>query len=163
MAKVRERMKLTGSCLDPFASYLLIRGLKTLAIRVERACHNARRIMEFLSEHPNVAQVHYPGLGNHESNAVASRQMRDFGMMVAFDIKGGGRTAEAFINHLRLWYLATSLGGVESTVSYPILSSHAGLSDDRLRQMGVSGATVRLSVGIENSSDLIADLEQALK
>jgi cystathionine beta-lyase/cystathionine gamma-synthase len=162
MVKVRERMKLTGGCLDPFASYLLIRGLKTLAIRAERACQNARRIAEFLGGHPNVAQVHYPGLPSHPSYAVASRQMSDFGMMVAFDIEGGGEAAEAFINRLRLWYLATSLGGVESTVSYPILSSHAGLSDDRLRLLGVSSATVRLSVGIENSSDLIADLEQAL-
>jgi cystathionine gamma-synthase len=88
--------------------------------------------------------------------------MRDFGMMVAFETKGGGLAAEAFINRLRLWYLATSLGGVESTVSYPVLSSHAGLSDERLRQFGVSPATIRLSVGIESATDLIADLEQAL-
>lgn len=170
MVKVRERMKLTGGCLDPLCSYLLIRGLKTLDLRVERACQNARLVADYLSGHKNVARVHYPGLSTHAAHAIACEQMRGFGMMVAFDIKGSDRgatgadgdAAESFINRLRLWYLATSLGGVESTVSYPILSSHSGLSDERLRQLGVSSATIRLSVGIESASDLIDDLEQAL-
>ncbi|MGA3212272.1 MAG: PLP-dependent aspartate aminotransferase family protein [Terriglobales bacterium] len=170
MVKVRERMKLTGGCLDPLCSYLLIRGLKTLEIRVERACHNARLIAEFLCQNARVEQVHYPGLPSHAAHALVCRQMRNFGMMLAFDIKGAhrgiadgqGAAAEVFINRLQLWYLATSLGGVESTVSYPILSSHAGLSDDRLHELGVSPATIRLSVGIESATDLIADLEQAL-
>jgi cystathionine beta-lyase/cystathionine gamma-synthase len=89
--------------------------------------------------------------------------MRDFGMMVSFDLRGGARSAERFINGLKLWYLATSLGGVESTVSYPVLSSHISMSKKELELLGVSPATVRLSVGIEDSADLIRDLEQALK
>jgi cystathionine beta-lyase/cystathionine gamma-synthase len=163
MAPVREMMKLTGGCLDPFCAYLLLRGLKTLELRVERACRNAERIAEFLSGHPRVERVFYPGLPSHEGHATARAQMRDFGMMVSFDIKGGAPAAEGFIDRLELWYLATSLGGVESTVSYPVLSSHVGLSDARLRQLQVSPATIRLSAGIENSFDLIGDLEQALR
>jgi methionine-gamma-lyase len=155
-------MKLSGGCLDPMCSYLLIRGLKTLEIRVERACQNARRIVEYLQAHPKVERIFYPGLPSHEGHALAKSQMCDFGMMVSFEVKGGGPAAERVIDGLKLWYLATSLGGVESTVSYPVLSSHVGLSEDRLQLLGVSAATIRLSVGIENSSDLLSDLEQAL-
>lgn len=163
MTRVREMMKLSGGCLDPFCSYLLIRGLKTLEIRVERACRNARHIAEFLGSQPEVERVFYPGLEGHDGHEVACRQMTDFGMMVSFEIKGGGAAAQKFIDALQLWYLATSLGGVESTVSYPVLSSHVSLSAERLRLLDVSPATVRLSVGIEDPSDLIDDLRQALR
>jgi cystathionine beta-lyase/cystathionine gamma-synthase len=162
MDPVREMMKLSGGCLDPAASYLLIRGLKTLEVRVERACGNAAVVAEVLREHKKVERVFYPGLEDNEGHEAARRQMQDFGMMVSFDIKGGGRAAEKFLERLQLWYLAPSLGGVESTVSYPVLTSHVGLSDDRLKLLGVSPATVRLSVGIEHASDLVQDLEQAL-
>jgi cystathionine beta-lyase/cystathionine gamma-synthase len=155
-------VKFTGGCLDPFGSYLLIRGLKTLEIRVDRSCANARAIAEALRRHPKVARVMYPGACEDHSHQVAKRQMSDFGMMVSFDIKGGGPAAEKFIDSLQLWYLATSLGGVESTVSYPLLSSHVGLTEKQLEQLDVSAATVRLSVGIEHAADLLADLEQAL-
>ena len=163
MAAVREMMKLSGGCLDPAASYLIIRGLKTLEVRVDRACGNATIVAEVLREHPKVARVFYPGLEGHEGHETARRQMKDFGMMVSFDIKGGGKAAERFIDRLKLWYLAPSLGGVESTVSYPVLSSHVGLSAERLKLLGVSPATVRLSVGIEHAADLVEDLEQALE
>jgi cystathionine beta-lyase/cystathionine gamma-synthase len=159
---IREMVKFTGGCLDPLGSFLLIRGLKTLEIRVERACANARVIAEALRRSQKVARVFYPGFADDPSHQVARRQMRDFGMMVSFDLKGGGAAAEKFIDALRLWYLATSLGGVESTVSYPLLSSHVGLTDKQLELLDVSAATVRLSVGIEHPSDLVADLEQAL-
>jgi cystathionine beta-lyase/cystathionine gamma-synthase len=159
---IREMVKFTGGCLDPFGSYLLIRGLKTLEIRVDRSCANARAIAEALRRHPKVARVMYPGACEDHSHQVAKRQMSDFGMMVSFDIKGGGPAAEKFIDSLQLWYLATSLGGVESTVSYPLLSSHVGLTEKQLEQLDVSAATVRLSVGIEHAADLLADLEQAL-
>ena len=162
IAPARQMMVQTGGCLDPGASYLLIRGLKTLEIRVERACRNAARIAEALAGHPKVARVLYPGFPGNEGNAAARRQMRDFGMMVSFEIRGGGRAAERFIDRLQLWYLATSLGGVESTVSYPLLSSHVGLTKKTLKLLDVSAATVRLSVGIEDADDLIADLDQAL-
>jgi cystathionine beta-lyase/cystathionine gamma-synthase len=106
--------------------------------------------------------VYYPGLENHEAHQLVRRQMKDFGMMVSFDIRGGGRAAEQFIDKLKLWYLATSLGGVESTVSYPVLSSHIGLSTKQWQLLGVSPATIRLSVGIEDAGDLVTDLQQAL-
>ncbi|MGB9106979.1 MAG: aminotransferase class I/II-fold pyridoxal phosphate-dependent enzyme [Terriglobales bacterium] len=159
---IREMVKFTGGCLDPLGSFLLIRGLKTLEIRVERACSNARAIADALRRNQKVARVFYPGFAGDPSHEVARRQMRDFGMMVSFDLKGGGAAAEKFINALQLWYLATSLGGVESTVSYPLLSSHVGLTDKQLELLDVSAATVRLSVGIEHAADLVADLEQAL-
>jgi cystathionine beta-lyase/cystathionine gamma-synthase len=160
--QIRETVKYTGGCLDPFGSYLLIRGLKTLEIRVERACANARAIAEALRRHPKVGRVLYPGLADHPGHQIACRQMRDSGMMVSFEIKGGGPAAERFIDSLKLWYLATSLGGVESTVSYPLLSSHVGLTEKQLELLDVSAATVRLSVGIEAAADLVADVEQAL-
>jgi cystathionine beta-lyase/cystathionine gamma-synthase len=160
--QIRETVKYTGGCLDPFGSYLLIRGLKTLDIRVERACANARAIAEALRRHPKVGRVLYPGFSDHPGHKIARRQMRDSGMMVSFEIKGGGPAAERFIDSLKLWYLATSLGGVESTVSYPLLSSHVGLTEKQLELLDVSAATVRLSVGIEAAADLVADVEQAL-
>ena len=163
MEDARQMMILTGGCLDPGCAYLLLRGLKTLHLRVERACRNAAQIAEALQRHPKVAHTYYPGLPDHEAHELARRQMKDFGMMVSFDIRGGGRAAERFIDRLKLWYLATSLGGVESTVSYPVLSSHIGLSAKQLELLGVSAATIRLSVGVEDAGDLIADLEQALK
>lgn len=159
---IRTMMIQTGACLDPGAAYLLLRGMKTLEIRVERACINAFQIAEYLNGHKKVARVMYPGLKDNESHKTALRQMRDFGMMVSFDVRGGGRGSERFIDALKLWYLATSLGGVESTVSYPVLASHVGLVRKQLELLDVSPATIRLSVGIENSADLIADLEQAL-
>jgi cystathionine beta-lyase/cystathionine gamma-synthase len=162
MDEVRELMKMSGGCLDPMASYLLIRGLKTLELRVERGCSNARKIAEFLAGHPRVERVFFPGLPGSPAKEVAERQMSDYGAMVSFDVKGGGAAAERVIDALQLWYLATSLGGVESTVSYPVLSSHVGLSAERLKLLEVSPATIRLSLGIENHLDLIADLEQAL-
>jgi len=159
---MRAMMIQTGACLDPGAAYLLLRGLKTLEVRVERACVNAFEVASFLRRHDNVVRVMYPGLPESESHQVAARQMRDFGMMVSFEIRGGGKAAQRFIDALKLWYLAPSLGGVESTVSYPVLASHIGLPQKQLELLGVSAATVRLSVGIENSADLVADLEQAL-
>ena len=158
----RQMMILTGGCLDPGCAYLLIRGLKTLHLRVKRACRNAALIADSLKRHPKVARVYYPGLPENEGHDSARKQMNDFGMMVSFDIRGGGPAAERFIDGLKLWYLAASLGGVESTVSYPVLASHIGLSVAQLKLLGVSPATVRLSVGVEDCDDLLSDLEQAL-
>ena len=163
MDAARELRTYTGGCLDPGCAYLLLRGMKTLHVRVERACRNAAQVAEALARHPRVEKVYYPGLKGDPAHELVRRQMKDFGMMVSFDIHGGGKAAERFIDKLKLWYLATSLGGVESTVSYPILSSHIGLSAKQLKLLGVSPSTIRLSVGIEDAGDLIADLEQALK
>jgi cystathionine beta-lyase/cystathionine gamma-synthase len=163
IAQVRSAMILSGTSLDPFAAYLMLRGMKTLELRVERACLNAAKIAQMLSQHPKVARVLYPGLETSDGHGFGRRQMRDFGMMVSFEIKGGARPAERFIDALKLWYLAPSLGGVESTVSYPVLSSHVGMSAKRLKLLDVSPATVRLSVGIEEAADLIQDLQQAFE
>ena len=160
--RVREMSVTTGGTLDPGASYLLLRGLKTLELRVERACANAHKIAAALKRNPKVARVMYPGLRENEGHSIARRQMKDYGMMVSIEVRGGGRMAERFIDRLKLWYLATSLGGVESTVSYPVLASHVNFSKQRLKLLDVSPATVRLSVGIEDVRDLIADLNQAL-
>jgi len=156
--RIREMRKISGGALDPGASYLLIRGLKTLELRVERACKNAMQIAQALEGNSKVARVMYPGLKSHSAYELARRQMRDFGMMIAIEVRGGGEAAERFIDGLQHWYLAASLGGVESTVSYPVLYSHANMPDDRLRLMDVSTSTVRLSVDIEDPADLISDL-----
>jgi cystathionine beta-lyase len=158
----RQMMIQTGACLDPGCAYLLLRGLKTLHLRVQRGCENAAKIAEALQANAAVERVYYPGLANPADRELAARQMSDFGTMVSFDIRGGQKAAGRFIDRLKVWYLAASLGGVESTVSYPLLSSHVGFSQKQLKQLGVSEATVRLSVGIEDAGDLIADLEQAL-
>ena len=160
---IRSMMIHTGGCLDPSAAYLLIRGMKTLQVRVERACVSAFAIAEFLKSHSKIERAYYPGLHECEGHDAAVHQMRDFGMMVSFDLRGGGKSARKFIDALRLWYLATSLGGVESTVSYPVLASHVDLAPSMMKLLGVSPATVRLSVGIEDSADLIRDLDQALR
>jgi cystathionine beta-lyase/cystathionine gamma-synthase len=115
-----------------------------------------------LGKHPKVAHVYYPGLASHSNHELARRQMSDYGMMVSFELRGGEPAVDRFIKRLKLWYLATSLGGVESILSYPKLSSHIGLSAKRLKLLGVTPSTVRLSVGIEDAADLIADLEAGL-
>ncbi|HYV74007.1 MAG TPA: aminotransferase class I/II-fold pyridoxal phosphate-dependent enzyme [Candidatus Binatia bacterium] len=162
MERARELMILTGGCLDPGCAYLLLRGLKTLHLRVERACQNAAAIAEALQRHPKVLHVYYPGLADHPDHELAARQMKDFGMMVSFDLRGGEAAVDRFIKRLKVWYLATSLGGVESILSYPVLSSHIGLSAKRLKLLGVTPSTVRLSVGVEDAADLIEDLKSSL-
>jgi cystathionine beta-lyase/cystathionine gamma-synthase len=163
MDRARELMILTGGCLDPGCAYLLLRGLKTLQLRVERACRNAAAIAAALEQHPKISHVYFPGLAGHADHALATRQMKDYGMMVSFELRGGEPAVDRFIRSLKLWYLATSLGGVESILSYPKLSSHIGLSAKRLKLLGVTPSTVRLSVGVEDAGDLIADLEAALR
>jgi cystathionine beta-lyase/cystathionine gamma-synthase len=162
MDRARELMILTGGCLDPGCAYLLLRGLKTLQLRVERACRNAEVVAAALERHPKVSHVYFPGLPGHAEHALATRQMKDYGMMVSFELRGGEPAVDRFIRNLKLWYLATSLGGVESILSYPKLSSHIGLSAQRLKLLGVTASTVRLSVGVEDAADLIADFEAAL-
>ena len=159
---IRETMILSGGCSDPGVAYLLLRGLKTLEVRVARACRNAAIIADYLAGHASVVRVFYPGLPDSPAHQLAAAQMSDNGAVVSFDIRGGGPAAERFINALKMWYLATSLGGVESTVSYPVLSSHSSAPRRELKLLGVSPATIRLSVGIEDAVDLVDDLEQAL-
>lgn len=151
-----------GNCMDPHAAWLLIRGLKTLAVRVARQNENAQRVAEFLGQHAKVRSVHYPFLKNHPQNAIARSQMLGGGGMVTFEVEGTGEDARRVSEAMRVFTLATSLGGVESLVSIPVLTSHAMISADQRAQMGVTEQMIRLSVGIESADDLIVDLEQAL-
>jgi len=163
MERVRHFMIYLGSSMDPGAAFLLSRGMKTLGIRVERQNANALVVAKFLEKHPKVARVHYPGLKSHPDHALAKKQMRGFGSMMAFDLKGGLPAARKFCDHVRLFLLAASLGGVESLVVLPIYSSHYRMSLEELNTAGVTPGTVRVSIGLEDSKDLIADLQQALR
>src|SRR5579859_6532447 len=162
MERIRHMVIYLGGSMDPEAAYLLIRGMKTLGVRVERQCANAMAVAKFLEKHPKVARVHYPGLASHPDHQLAKKQMRGFGTMMAFDLKGGLSAARRFCDRVRLFLLAASLGGVESLVILPIYSSHYNMSAEELQRANVSAGTVRVSVGLEDSEDLIADLQQAL-
>jgi cystathionine beta-lyase/cystathionine gamma-synthase len=152
-----------GNCMDPHASWMLIRGLKTLAVRVARQNENAQRVAEFLSEHAKVRNVHYPFLKSHPQYSVARQQMSGGGGMVCFEVDGAGEDARRVSEAMRLFTLAPSLGSVESLVSIPVLTSHAMIPAAERAKMGVTEQMIRLSVGIENADDLIADLEHALE
>jgi len=162
MERVRQMIIYLGGSMDPGAAYLLIRGVKTLGVRVQRQGENATAVAKFLEKHPKVARVHYPGLKSHPDHALAKKQMRGFGGMLAFDLKGGLPAARRFCDRVRLFLLAASLGGVESLVILPIYSSHYNMSEEELRRAGVSPGTVRVSLGLEDKEDLIEDLRQAL-
>jgi methionine-gamma-lyase len=162
MDRIRHLIIDLGGSMDPEAAFLLIRGLKTLGLRVERGCSNALAVAQFLERHPKVAKVHYPGLKSHPDHALAKRQMKGFGSMLAFDLKGGLPAARRFCDRVRLFLLAASLGGPESLVVLPIYSSHYNMSAEELARVSVTPGTVRVSVGLEDASDLIADLKQAL-
>jgi cystathionine beta-lyase/cystathionine gamma-synthase len=162
IAKIRETRITLGGVMDPHAAFLLLRGIKTLAVRVERQNESALRIAEFLARHPKVRSVHYPFLQGHPQRALAMEQMKGGGGMLSFEVEGSGEDAKKLSEALHLFTLATSLGGVESLVSIPIITSHAMISPEHRQKMGVTEQLIRLSVGIENPDDLIADLEQAL-
>ncbi|RLA85438.1 MAG: cystathionine gamma-synthase [Deltaproteobacteria bacterium] len=153
----------TGGVLSPFDSYLTLRGLKTLAVRMRQHQENAMRIAEFLEGHPKVIKVHYPGLKSHPQHELAKKQMRGFGGMLSFEIKGGAPEAQRFIRGLKLFLFATSLGGVESLVNIPAKMSHDNLPPEERKRLGIGDNLIRLSVGIENAEDLIGDLERALR
>lgn len=151
-----------GGVMDPQAAFLVDRGLKTLALRVERQSANAARLAQWLVGRPEIARAHYPGLPDHPGHQLAARQMRTFGGMLAVDLKGGYEAAARFVDRLRVIVNAGSLGGVESLASLPVLTSHAHASDAELQTAGITRGTVRISVGIESIDDLIADIQQAL-
>jgi len=163
MERVRHMVIYLGGSMDPEAAFLLVRGMKTMALRVMRQCENAQAVAEFLEKHPRVARVHYPGLKSHADHEMAKRQMKGFGSMLAFDMKDGLAAARRFCDRVKLFLLAASLGGVESLVVLPIYTSHYNMSEKELAESGVTPGTVRVSVGLEDADDLIADLEQALE
>src|SRR5579863_3853147 len=163
MDRLWETRTTLGNCMDPHAAWLLIRGLKTLAVRVARQNENALRVAEFLDQNKKVRRGHYPFLSSHPQHAIARQQMSAGGGMVTFEVEGTGEDARRVSEAMRLFTLATSLGGVESLVSIPVLTSHAMISAEQREKMGVNEQMIRLSVGIESAEDLIADLEHALQ
>lgn len=158
----RAMMKVLGGCMDPHAAFLALRGLKTLHLRAERQSRNALALAERLVGHPALRRVVYPGLASHPGHELAARQMSAFGGIVTLALEGGLPAAERFYDRLSLITRAASLGGVESLASLPVFTSHYGLSAEQLSEAGVDPGMVRISLGVEDAADLLADVERAL-
>lgn len=160
-----EKLKFTqnaaGAILSPFDSYLVLRGVKTLALRMQQHEKNAVKISQFLAQHPRVAKVYYPGLPSHPQHELAKQQMSGFGAMISFELHGGMDEAKRFVESLQYFLIAESLGGVESLVEIPSLMTHASVSPEDRSHIGLTDNLIRLSVGIENCEDLLDDLKQA--
>ncbi|MDO4785715.1 MAG: aminotransferase class I/II-fold pyridoxal phosphate-dependent enzyme [Fretibacterium sp.] len=152
---------LTGATMSPFDAYLMLRGMKTLHVRVPRHCETALEIARFLEKRPEVAHVWYPGLDSFPQKELARKQMKYFGAMIAMDLKGGFEAGKKFINSTKLWTLAVSLGDTESLIQHPASMTHSALSDEEQAAAGISKGLIRLSVGLEDAEDLKADLDRA--
>jgi cystathionine gamma-lyase len=161
--RIKFNQNAMGAILSPFDSYLVLRGTKTLALRMERHCRNALDIAGFLESHAKVRKVHYPGLEDHPQHELARRQMKGFGGMLSFEIVGGLREAKAFLENLRIFSLAESLGGVESLIEHPALMTHASVPRKEREKTGITDSLIRVSAGIEDVDDLKEDLGQALQ
>ncbi len=162
VSRIFHFREITGACLEPMSAYLLLRGMKTLHLRIERQNQNALEIARFLQAHPRVSQVFYPGLESHENHAIACRQMRGFGGVLSFAIQGGFDAVKAFLPRLRCAHLAANLGAVETVAGPPATTSHVESTREERAASGIPEALIRYSVGIEDAADLIADLKQAL-
>jgi len=160
--KIRHSMVYMGCNMDPTQAFMVIRGLKTLAIRIERAQENAMKVARFLESHPKVAWIKYPGLESHPQYALAKRQMKGFGSMMSFGLQGGYTAGSRLMDHVHLALLAVSLGGVETLIQHPASMTHAAVSPENKLAAGITDDLVRLSVGIEDAEDIISDLKQAL-
>ena len=154
---------MTGAVLGPQEAYYIIRGLKTFEIRMERHCKNARTIVDFLNKHPKVEKVYYPGLETHPGYEIAKKQMKDFGAMISFELKGGFEAGKTLLNNLKLCSLAVSLGDTETLIQHPASMTHSPYTKEEREAAGITDGLVRLSVGLENVEDIIADLEQGLE
>ena len=152
-----------GAVPGPLDCFLVLRGVKTLALRMRQHCENARRIAEYLAQHPEVKQVRYPGLPTHPGHALARQQMRDFGGIVTMELHGGAARAMRFLSSTRLFTLAESLGGVESLMCHPATMTHASIPLEERARIGITDALIRLSVGVEDGDDLLEDLAQAIE
>lgn len=162
VSQCRKRSQIYGPTLDPFNVFLLLRSLATLEIRVLRQNENALKMAEFLKNHPKINRVHYPGLPDSPYHELAKKQMNGFGGMIAVDVKGGKAEAMKVVDNFEIMLNATSLGGVETLVSIPVITSHVWLSPEELKMANVTPSMVRVSVGLEDADDLIADFDQAL-
>ena len=154
---------MTGAVLGPQDAYYIIRGMKTFEIRMERHCKNARRVVEFLNNHPKIEKVYYPGLETHPGYEIAKKQMKDFGAMISFELKGGFEAGKTLLNNLKLCSLAVSLGDTETLIQHPASMTHSPYTKEEREAAGITDGLVRLSVGLENVEDIIADLEQGLE
>lgn len=154
---------MTGATMSPFDAWLLLRGMKTLHVRVQRHCENAMKVARFLETRPEVKAVYYPGLDSFPQKALAAKQMRYFGAMIAVELKGGFEAGKKFINSTKLWTLAVSLGDCESLIQHPASMTHSTYSDEELAAAGISKGLLRMSVGLEDPDDLIDDLKQAFE
>lgn len=163
LAPIAKMRRLLGGVLDPQPAYALGRGMKTMPLRIAAHNRNAMAVAQFLETHPAIERVYYPGLASHPDHAIAARQMSGFGGVVTIDVKGGQEGAFRVFDRLELVKRAASLGGVESICSLPILTSQYGLTDDELAKAGVTRGMIRISIGLEDVADLIADLDQALR
>jgi len=162
LKKVRKTMTLIGSNMDPHQAYLVIRGVKTLALRVEKSTQNAKKVADFLENHPKIEWVKYPGLKSFDQYELAQRQMKDSGAMISFELKGGYNAGVVLMNNVHLALLAVSLGGVESLIQHPASMTHSSIPKEEKLAAGITDGLVRFSVGIENVEDIIDDLSQAL-
>ena len=160
--KIRKLHGVLGGVVDPHASYLILRGVKTLALRVARSNATASAIARHLAQHPKIERVHYPGLESHSEHAIAVRQMTGFGGVVSFEVRGSLESASKFIDALRIPYIAPSLGGVETLVEQPTVVSYWDKTPDERAALGIRDNLVRYSCGIEDAADLIRDIDQAL-
>jgi cystathionine gamma-synthase len=160
--KLKDAQNMLGPTIDPHAAYLLLRGMKTLSLRIQRHNENGQRVAEFLESHPAVRRVFYPGLPSHPDHAIAKKLMAGFGGVVSFEIEGDMERTMRFIDALKIPYVGPSLGGVESIIEQPALMSHFALDKQERERMGIKDELVRYALGIEDADDLIADLQQAL-
>ena len=163
VSKMANIVNSLGPITGAFDSYLILRSLKTLAVRMERHSENAMAIAKHFESHKDISEVIYPGLANHPQHDLASKQMNGFGGIISMNIKGGLEKSKSFLERTKIFALAESLGGVESLIEHPALMTHASLPKDRREMIGISEGLVRLSVGLESLDDLIEDIEQALK
>ena len=154
---------MTGAVLGPQDAYYIIRGMKTFEIRMERHCKNAKKVVEFLNKHPKIERVYYPGLETHPGHEIAKKQMKDFGAMISFELKGGFEAGKTLLNNLKLCSLAVSLGDTETLIQHPASMTHSPYTKEEREAAGITDGLVRLSVGLENIEDIIADLEQGLE
>lgn len=161
--QISQVIKLYGGTMSPFNAWLALRGIKTLGVRIERHCSNAMKIADFLSNHPKVSQVFYPGLSDHPQHSLAQRLLKGYGGMMAFEVKGGLEAGKKLINSVQICNFTASLGEIDTIITHPASTSHVALTPEERAAIDVSDGLIRLSVGIEEIQDLLADLEQALE
>lgn len=160
--KLKFIQNATGGILSPFDSFLALRGVKTLDVRMERACASAAKIAEFLHGHKKIAKIYYPGITTHPQYKIAAKQMNAFGAMISASVKGDLKASKKMLSACKIFTLAESLGGVESLIEHPAIMTHASIPKAEREKLGIDDGFIRLSVGIESADDLIADLDQAL-